>query len=55
MSPFKDQDHDSGRLDRMWQVTVLWVAALPAFVNQVPEPLCQVCTPCSSCPLLKQS
>lgn len=34
MSPFKDQDHDSGRLDRMWQVTVLWVAALPAFVNR---------------------
>lgn len=34
MSPFKDQDHDSGRLDRMWQVTVLWAAALPAFVNR---------------------
>lgn len=44
MLPFKDQDHYSGHLDRMWQwqVTVLWVATLPAFVNQLPGPLCQV-------------
>lgn len=26
-------------LDRMWPVNVPWVATLPAFANQLPEPL----------------
>lgn len=37
--PVKDQNHDPGCLDRMWPVNVPWVATLPAFANQLPEPL----------------
>lgn len=52
--PFKDQDHDSGCLDRMWQVSVLEMATLPPWsISYQTLSAKSFCTPCS-CPPSKQ-
>lgn len=54
MSSFKDQDHDSGCLDRTWQVSVLEMATLPAWsISHQTLSARSFCTPCS-CPSSKQ-
>lgn len=54
--PLKDQDHDSGCLDRTWQARVPSAAALPTSGHRLPEPLSRVLLhPHSSCSPLRQS